>query len=198
MLLLCLLLLTQWGETTRPLSQPPSPAGKVPADSEFPDVADGFSGEDPAVRGWYECTFISELNENSAIKDTIPAIRADDNFMMRALCTPQEFIAAVPLAGGYTTVMKAAMRPDSFLTDVDEAVTQVQDHVNKVRTAEPDAKDTAKRELVNCIFARVGIRINRRSTAPPKVHRATPSPLIPHQMPTQSTAIPCCAPPGTR
>ena len=26
MLLLCLLLLTQWGETTRPLSQPPSPA----------------------------------------------------------------------------------------------------------------------------------------------------------------------------
>ena len=52
--------------------------------------------------------------------------------MMRAVCTPQEVIITIPMAGGYLTIIKAAMRPDAFLTDVEEACIQIQDRVRNL------------------------------------------------------------------
>ena len=61
------------------------------------------------------------LDRNSTIEDTVKAIKADEKFMMRAICTPQEIVITIPMAGGYLTVVKAAMRSDAFVTDIDEA-----------------------------------------------------------------------------
>ena len=71
--------------------------------------------------------------------------------MMRAMCTPQEIVITIPMAGGYLTVVKAAMRPDAFVTDIDEACIQIQDRVRKVRAATPTDKDTARQELMHSV-----------------------------------------------
>jgi hypothetical protein len=84
------------------------------------------------------------LDAGSTIEGTVTAIRADEKFMMRALCTPQQMILAAPIAGGYLTIVKAAMRPGTFLTHMESASTQIQNQVQKVRTATMDDKGTAR------------------------------------------------------
>ena len=69
--------------------------------SESENLADGFMNEDAAVRGWYACTLMHTLDKNSTIEETVKAIRADEKFMMRAICTPQDVIITIPMSGGY-------------------------------------------------------------------------------------------------
>ena len=73
--------------------------------NESEHLADGFVNEEAAIRGWYACTLMHTLDAGSTIEGTVTAIRADENFMMRALCTPQQMILAAPIAGGYLTIV---------------------------------------------------------------------------------------------
>jgi hypothetical protein len=134
--------------------------------SESENLADGFVDEDAAIRGWYACTLMNTLDEDSTIEGTVKAIRADEKFMMRAICTPQEVILTAPIAGGYLTIVKAAMRPAAFVTDMEEASIQIQDQVKKVRTAASDEKSTARQELIKIVHEATGRSIeDPRSTA---------------------------------
>ena len=124
------------------------------SDSEH--LADGFVNEEAALRGWYACTLMHTLDAGSTIEGTVTAIRADEGFMMRALCTPQQMILAAPIAGGYLTIVKAVMRPGTFVTHMESASTQIQNQVHKVRAATVDEKDAARQELVRVVHEVTG------------------------------------------
>ena len=137
--------------------------------SESESLADGFADRDAAMRGWYACTLIHTLDAESTIDNTVTAIRADEKFMMRALCTPQEMILTAPIAGGYLTVVKAAMRPGTFVTDMDAAGVLIQNQVQKVRTATTNEKSTARQELIKIVYDMTGRSIEEtRSTEEPR------------------------------
>ena len=105
----------------------------------------------------------------AGIDNTVMAIRADEKFMMRALCTPQEMILTAPIAGGYLTVVKAAMRPGTFVTDMDAAGVLIQNQVQKVRTATTNEKSTARQELIKIVYDMTGRSIEEtRSTEEPR------------------------------
>ena len=47
--------------------------------SEPTNIADGYASEDDAVKDWFACTLMNNLDRSSTIEDTVKAIKADKN-----------------------------------------------------------------------------------------------------------------------